>query len=37
MRARFTVRSLSTDLIVGAGVTYMVDGVERDRAAGTAR
>ena len=34
MRARFTVRSLSTDLIVGAGVTYMVDGVERRSSSG---
>ena len=34
IRARFTVRSLSTDLIVGAGVTYMVDGVERRSSSG---
>jgi protein-glutamine gamma-glutamyltransferase len=34
MRARFTVRSLSTELIVGAGVTYMVEGVERRSSSG---
>ncbi|HEY6779336.1 MAG TPA: transglutaminaseTgpA domain-containing protein, partial [Thermoleophilaceae bacterium] len=34
IRARFTVRSLSTNLIVGAGLTYTVDGVERRSSSG---